>query len=128
MTKSKEWSCDEGCDLSEGVICPHLEAMLTPMNKGMMFCVGDEAATNSSTDFFRETFPITSPDVMLERVRNYGILEEWDLALLEAYFYHNLSTYDIAKKLDYVCARTVQRRLKDIKRRLVEAGYSQELE
>lgn len=27
--KSKVWSCNEGCDLSTGVICPHLESLIS---------------------------------------------------------------------------------------------------
>jgi hypothetical protein len=114
--------------MSNGVPCKHLEALLPQMNDGKTRYIGDEVAASTSMSVFQVMFPVHSPEVMLDRVKNYGILDKWDLELFEAKYFHNLSLRDIAKKFGYVSTMTVQRRLKRIQLLLVERGYKQELE
>lgn len=128
MKKSKPWACQHKCDLSQGVICKHLEALLPQMNDGKTQYIGDDIASNMSLNIFHVQFPMHNHKVMLDRVKSYGILDKWDLELLEARFTHNLSLRDIANKFGYVSFKTVQRRLKKIAELLRERGFQQEME
>ena len=127
MSKCKKWACKYGCDLSK-VACEHLEALLPNMNAGKTKYVGDEAAAQSSISIFNVIFPPTSPKIMLERVRNYGILDKWQLELLEAKYFHNLSIKDITAKFGWTSETTVKRRLREIRAILKDRGYEQEME
>lgn len=127
MKKSPEWECKEGCDLSEKT-CPHLEKLLPQMNSGdMPQFLASESVANMSMSIFEVQFPVHTPEIMLDRIRSYGILDEWDLELLEATYFRNLSSYDVAKELGYISPETVQRRLRRIRALLKERGYDQEL-
>lgn len=128
MKKLKEWVCPEGCKPSK-TACTHLEALLPQMNDGdSPRIVGPAQAESTSMSIWEIRFPVHSPQVMLDRVKMYGILDKWDLQLLEAKYFHNLSLRDIAAKFGYVSTMTVQRRIARIKKLLKERGYEQELE
>lgn len=128
VKKLKEWACPNGCTLTAKP-CSHLEALLPQMDDGdSPRVVGHDVAVQSSVSFFEIQFPVHSPKLMLDRVKMYGILDKWDLQLLEAKYFHNLSLRDIAAKFGYVSTMTVQRRIARIKKLLKERGYEQELE
>lgn len=115
--------------MTNGKPCEHLEALLPQMRDGdSPRIVSAEVAASSSMSLFQIQFPVFNSKTMLDTVKNYGILDKWDLQLLEAKYHHNLSLREIATKFGYVSTMTVQRRLKRIRDLLVERGYEQELE
>lgn len=62
-------------------------------------------------------------DEFKSQMRSFGILDSWDMELLEARYYHNMSARRIAAEHDYVSHDTVSRRLKKLHSLLEERGY-----
>lgn len=129
MTNVKEWVCSEGCDLSKGVICPHLEALLPKFfihsaPKSQRDQVSAEA--NATIDFFKFHFWSFDSSKFVELMRNYGFTDEWDLELLEAKYCRNLSAADVVSEQNYVSKDKVKRRLRQLRQLLRERGFDQE--
>lgn len=127
MTKLEKWaSCN--CSVSK-IPCPHLEALLPPMERGQVRVMGsDEGSSRTTADFFQSQLWPFDPGPFLELMRNYGFTDEWDLELLEAKYCRNLSAADVAKEQNYVSKDKVKRRLKQLRALLKERGFAQEME
>lgn len=133
--KQEEWVCTECGPIT--IICEHLETLLPSMNAGNPpTSISSEAASSSTVSFFTTIFPPTNPKGFLELIRNYGVIEKWEVELLEAYFCRNLSAKEIVEEFGWVgdgrtlksAAREVQRRIKMLKEELKRRGIRQELE
>ncbi len=123
MSWSKEWACEHGCDLSTGVVCPHLERLLPPMWEQEVRVVD---TTRMSMDVFQTMRPSFNLNRFQDLMRNYGFVDQWDLDLLTAKWFYGRSLRQIAEELNYVSFKTVQRRLKRLQALLVERGFEQE--
>lgn len=129
MQKSKEWACSEGCDLSTGVICPHLEALLPHMNDGdHPRYVSGGAIASFTMNVHQAHFWKHDEAKFLTLMRNYGFTDQWDLDLLGAKYFRNLSVRDIEKEFNWTSKSAVSRRLRELRALLVERGFEQELE
>lgn len=128
MKQLKEWVCSSGCDLSTGVICPHLESLLPSAFDGDSPQLASEGqVSNMTISVFDKQFWKHDEESFLGLMRNYGVTDEWDLDLLSAKYYRNLSADDIVKEFNYVRRDTVYRRLKALRALLKERGIEQEL-
>src|SRR6516225_2671799 len=128
VMKQEKWVCASCGEVT--AICSHLEALLPSVDEGSPpRRIPSESAARSSMSFFQTMFPPHDPVTFLELIRNYGIVDQWELDLLEAYFVRNLSSEEIAEEFGWVgSGRTVRRRIKAIKEELVRRGIKQELE
>ena len=126
MKKSAVWECKEGCDLSE-MACPHLEALLPQMNLGGgLGYMSEKAAATLTMNVFEERFWKYDESEFNTLMRNYGFTEEWDLDLLNAKYFRNLSMRDIEKEFSWTSKSAVQRKLKELHGELVKRGFEQE--
>lgn len=127
MTKLKEWACEMGCDLSTGVICPHLEKLLPQMGDGdSPTFASDGQIADMTMSVFQRQFPIHDEDQFVTLMRNYGFTDQWDLDLLSAKYFRNLSVRDIEKEFNWTSKSAVQRKLKELRAELAKRGFEQE--
>jgi hypothetical protein len=119
VSKSKEWDCPSGCDLSEG-ICPHLEALLPSMNTERLSYADDARVT---MDVFKTNYPLFSALDFQSLMRSYGFTEKWDLDLLTAKYVDGYSDTAIAESQAFTSRFTVKRRLKRLRDLLAERGF-----
>ncbi len=126
MTNAKDWVCGECGPITS--VCEHLESLLPGMQDGeIRRLISTEAVANITTDVFQAHFWKQDEGKFLELMRNYGITEEWDLDLLSAKYYRNLSPDDIVQEFHWVGRDKVYGRLKALQALLVERGIEQEL-
>lgn len=128
MVKSKEWSCAHLCDMTDGTICEHLEVLLPSMRDGSSprILTPDQGKIVQKS-IFEIHFPYHSPKVILALIRSCGILDSWDIDLLEAKYVHNLSLREITAKFDWTSTMTTQRRLDTLKKFLRERRTKKQL-
>lgn len=119
MKKPKEWACTEGCPITS-TPCVHLEQLLPSMRDKKLVRVD---VTNMSLDVFQVYRPSFSLGVFTEKMKGFGFLNEWDLALLTAKYYYGMSNRQITKEQNYCSPRTTDRRLKALHALLKERGF-----
>lgn len=78
---------------------------------------------NHSRNLFEERFPKFSLSEFRAQMQEYGFVDEWDIELLTAKYFYNMSARSIAEDQHYVGKSTVDRRLKELRRLLKERGY-----
>lgn len=123
---SKTWECEHGCDLSK-VMCEHLNALLPQMTAGdRSGYMSDRSAATLTMNVFEERFWKHDESEFNMLMRNYGFTEEWDLDLLNAKYFRNLSMRDIEKEFNWTSKSAVQRKLKELHGELVKRGFEQE--
>lgn len=122
--KPNSWVCVEGCDVST-TICSHLEKELPHMNYGKTRIA--ETAT-FSVSFFEANNPKFSLPKFTDLLKNYGFTATWDLELLTARYFYNMSYRQIENEYNYVGKSEVHRRIKQLEAQLKERGFEQELE
>lgn len=130
MKKSNVWACsDPNCHADHAKeICPTLEKLLPQMRDGdPPKYISDAAVAAMTVSVFQSHFWKFDEARFLTLMRNYGITEKWDLDLLSAKYFRNLSPDDIVKEFHYVRRDTVYRRLKALRALLKERGIEQEL-
>lgn len=117
------WACSEGCDVSK-TICKHLEKALPQMRDGdMPQMVSSEAAARSTISFHDTINWTFSLPEFKKQMRGFGIVDSWDMELLEARYYYGMSLRQIEKEQNFTSYRTIQRRLKTLHTLLQERGY-----
>lgn len=89
--------------------------------------IAPEAAANSSVSFHSTVFWTHSEPDFLALLRLYGITEQYDLDLLSAKFFRNLSLRDIVKEFNWISKDTVRRRINALEKLLKERGIEKEL-
>lgn len=107
-------------------ICAHLEKHLPqPLDGDFPQVLAHESISRHTQDVFKFYHPTQSisVDEFKAQMRSFGILDSWDMELLEARYYHNMSARRIASEHDYVSHDTVSRRLKKLHSLLEERGY-----
>lgn len=108
-------------------ICHHIEATLPQMSDGdpPRYVSSDKAAA-SSVSFHQTLHPKFSLDEFKTLLRNYGFIHEWDVELLVSAYFYRERQESIAKDHG-VDQSVVSRRLKTLRKLLVERGIEQEL-
>lgn len=119
MSKQKEWVCSKGCDLSR-VACEHLEALLPSMRDKKL--VRADVA-NHSLDVFQVYRPSFDLNEFVQLMRKFGFVEDWDLELLTAKYYYEMSNEAIQEEQSYTSRFVVARRLKHLQAQLKERGF-----
>ena len=111
--KSKPvWKCKEGCDLSTGRICPHLEKLL-PCTHGVKgIPVGEKYLKNVSVS------PVVGPDRaelyeeqvqrLISKLKAWG-LRAYDVDVLVKLYAEDKSLRDTARELLYMDKDTLMR-------------------
>lgn len=111
-------------------VCKHLEALLgiPSMDAGdSPKLIGSEQAAQFTINVFERQFWKHDEGAFLTLMRNYGFTDEWDLDLLSAKYFRNLSVRDIEKEFNWTSKSAVQRKLKELRELLRARGIEQEL-
>jgi hypothetical protein len=87
----------------------------------------DTVISAMTLSVFQVQFPTFSLPRFLSLMRSYGFTDAWDLELLTAKYFRNLSLRDIAEECHWTSKSEVQRRLKKLHAMLKERGFEKEL-
>lgn len=129
MNKLKGWVCpDPECPFDHATeICPELDKLLPQMHDGdsPKFATAGQMA-DMTVSVFQTHFWEHDEASFVSLMRNYGFTDQWDLDLLSAKYFRNLSVRDIEKEFHWTSKSAVQRKLKELRALLKERGFEQE--
>lgn len=117
------WGCSKGCDVSTK-ICEHIEKELPQIRDGdMPQLISSEAAARSTISFHDTVNWRFDLEEFKAQMRSFGILDTWDMNLLEARYYYGMTLRQIEKEQNFTSYETIRRRLNQLHALLEERGY-----